>query len=104
MKTRLSILLLLFMVATVSFAQGLRESVCIVEAEYTDEEKDQIGDLSLWFSRKGFMSESRLLSAYKSGVTGSGVVVETDYGRYVLSIFVVGIVCVEKMIKVCDRE
>lgn len=85
MKTRLSILLLLFMVATVSFAQGLRESVCIVEAEYTDEEKDQIGDLSLWFSRKGFMSESRLLSAYKSGVTGSGVVVETDYGRYVLS-------------------
>ena len=31
------------------------------------------------------MSESRLLSAYKSGVTGSGVVVETDYGRYVLS-------------------
>lgn len=85
MKSRLSILLLLMLAAVASPAQVLRESVCVVEAEYTQEEKTQMGDLALWFSRKGFLSESRELSAYKSGTTGSGAVIESGSARYVLT-------------------
>lgn len=66
-------------------AYDLRESVCIVEAQYSAEEEAQLGDFALWLSRKGFMSESRTLSAYKNGSTGSGVVIASDKGRYILT-------------------
>lgn len=85
MKSRLSILLLLMLAAVASPAQVLRESVCTVEAEYTQEEKTQMGDLALWFYRKGFQSESRVLSAYKNGTTGSGAVIESGGTHYVLT-------------------
>ena len=85
MKNRLSILLLLILAAVAVSAQDLRESVCIVEAEYTPAEKSQMSDLALWFSRKGFTSASRELSAYKNGTSGSGAVIESGSSRYILT-------------------
>lgn len=71
--------------AGIAYAQDLRESVCIVCGEYTDDEKSTLRDFSILLSRKGFVIESRMLSAYKSGTFGSGAVVEADGKRYVLT-------------------
>ncbi|MBQ0035030.1 MAG: trypsin-like peptidase domain-containing protein [Bacteroidales bacterium] len=79
------LLLLMSLVAAVASAQDLRESVCVVEAEYSAEAKTKLSDYALWLSRKGFSSESRVLSAYKNGTAGSGVVIEADGERYVLT-------------------
>lgn len=71
--------------AVAAYANDLRESVCVVEPQYTEAEKSTLGDFALWFSRKGLGSESRMLSAYKGGSTSSGVVIDLDGEHYVLT-------------------
>ena len=67
-------------------AQGLRHSVCVVEPEYSDADKSLMGDYALYTARAGMRSASRALSAYKNeGTFGSGVVVEHDGRKYILT-------------------
>ena len=67
-------------------AQGLRHSVCVVEPEYSDADKSLMGDYALYTARAGMRSASRALTAYKNeGTFGSGVVVEHDGKKYILT-------------------
>ena len=67
-------------------AQGLRHSVCVVEPEYSDADKSFMGDYALYTARAGMRSASRALTAYKNeGTFGSGVVVEHDGKKYILT-------------------
>lgn len=85
MKKISFILFVLLMAVSVS-AQGLRHSVCIVEPEFTTEEKEFLSDYSLYLSRAGMTGASRMLGTYKNeGCFGSGVVVATSTGKYVLT-------------------
>lgn len=78
-------ILLLGIILTVP-AQGLRHSVCIVEPEYTSDEKNTIADYALYMARAGMKNAARTLTAYKSdGVFGSGVLVEQNGKKMVLT-------------------
>lgn len=75
----------LFILLPVS-AQGLRHSVCIVQPELAEADKSLMADYALYMARAGMRSASRALTAYKSdGTYGSGVVVEQDGKKYVLT-------------------
>lgn len=76
---------LLLVVASCS-AQGLRHSVCIVEPEFTDSEKELMSVYSLYLARAGMQEASRMLGAYKDeDIFGSGVVVSHDGKKYILT-------------------
>ena len=67
-------------------AQGLRHSVCIVEPEFSEADKTFMGDYAQFMARAGMRSAARTLTAYKSeGTFGSGVVVNHDGKKYVLT-------------------
>lgn len=67
-------------------AQGLRHSVCVVEPEYSEADKSFMGDYALSTARAGMRSASRALTVYKNkGTFGSGVVVEQEGKKYVLT-------------------
>ena len=86
MKKTLSIALLLFVLTLGMYAQGLRHSVCIVEPELTETDKALIGDYALYMARAGMKSAARTLTAYKSeGTYGSGVLIEQDGKKYILT-------------------
>lgn len=85
MKKRTLTLVALLLTALVASAQDLRESVCVVHSECTEEVKTKLADYALWLSRKGFYSEARALTAYKGGTKGSGVVILQDGNRYVVT-------------------
>ena len=85
MRKIINILFMLLMAVSLQ-AQGLRHSVCIVEPEYTEQEKAFMSDYSLYLSRAGLNSASRMLGTYKNeGCFGSGVVVTVSNGKYVLT-------------------
>lgn len=86
MKRTVGFVFLLLLIAVNLSAQGLRHSVCIVEPEFTEQEKAFMSDYSLYLSRAGMNSASRMLSSYKNeGCFGSGVVIATDKGKYILT-------------------
>lgn len=67
-------------------AQGLRHSVCVVEPEFSEADKTFMGDYAQFMARAGMRSAARTLTAYKSeGTFGSGVVVNHDGKKYVLT-------------------
>lgn len=67
-------------------AQGLRHSVCYIEPKFTDAEKTLMEDYALYMARAGFLSASQALTSYKSeGTFGSGVVIEQNGNKYVLT-------------------
>ena len=86
MKKAILILIVLLACSTSVAAQGLRHSVCIVEQELTQAEKSLYSDYSLYMARAGMQSASRALTAYRSeGSFGSGVLIEQDNKKYVLT-------------------
>ena len=86
MKRVFSLAALLLCVWMSAPAQGLRHSVCIVEPEFSESERAMMADYSLFMARAGMRSASQALSAYKSeGTFGSGVVVEHESKKYVLT-------------------
>ena len=86
MKKVLFILTVLLAWSTGVAAQGLRHSVCIIEQELTEADKSLYKDYSLYLARAGMHSASRALTAYRSeGCFGSGVLVEQDSKKYVLT-------------------
>lgn len=65
---------------------GLRRSVCVIKPEYTAEERELMEDYSLHMARAGMKEASRRLAAYKSDDTfGSGVLIEQDGEKYILT-------------------
>lgn len=67
-------------------AQGLRHSVCVVEPEFTTEDKALLSDYSLYMARAGFRSAARAITASKNdGTFGSGVLVERNGTKYVIT-------------------
>ncbi len=86
MKRVFSLAALLLCVWMSAPAQGLRHSVCIVEPEFSESDRTLMADYSLFMARAGMRSASQALSAYKSeGTFGSGVVVEHESKKYVLT-------------------
>lgn len=79
------ILLILWFAAPLA-AQGLRQSVCVVYPEYTEKEKNTMGDYALYLARAGYRSASRQLTTYRSNdMFGSGVVVEDQGHKFILT-------------------
>lgn len=78
-------IILIGMLANLS-AQGLRHSVCYIEPKFTDAEKTLMEDYALYMARAGFLSAAQALTSYKSeGTFGSGVVIEVDSNKYILT-------------------
>ncbi len=79
-------ILLILWFATPLAAQGLRQSVCVVYPEYTEKEKNTMGDYALYLARAGYRSASRQLTTYRSNdMFGSGVVVEDQGHKFILT-------------------
>ncbi|MCR5050767.1 MAG: serine protease [Paludibacteraceae bacterium] len=69
-----------------SHAQGLRYSVCVVEPEYSEAERELMADYALYMARAGMTHVARTLTVYKNeDCFGSGVVVEHGNKKYVLT-------------------
>lgn len=68
------------------YAQGLRHSVCVVYPEYTNAEKEQLADYSLYAARIGMRAMSRSIVAYKSDhLFGSGVLIDYNGKKLILT-------------------
>ena len=86
MKRLLFIAALWLCLAQAVHAQGLRYSVCIVEPEFSETDKNLMSDYSLFMARAGMQNASRALGAYKNeGVYGSGVVIAHENHKFVLT-------------------
>ena len=86
MKRYCFLIIALFYLASATFAQGLRHSVCVVKPELSDDDKTFMADYALYIARAGLASASRTITNYKTGESfGSGVVVEQNGKKYVLT-------------------
>ncbi len=86
MKRYCILTFVLLCLASITFAQGLRHSVCVVKPELSDADKMFMGDYALYIARAGMTGASRAITGYKSGESfGSGVVVEQNGKKYVLT-------------------
>jgi len=86
MKKYYLLTIALFCLASVTCAQGLRHSVCVVQPELSDADKTLMGDYALYIARAGLANASQAITNYKSGETfGSGVVIEQNGKKYVLT-------------------
>ena len=86
MKRILSIAIFALWLTAPLTAQGLRQSVCVVYPEYTEQEKNTMADYALYLARAGYRTASRQLTAYRSqDLFGSGVVVEDRGRKFVLT-------------------
>lgn len=86
MKRYYFLIIALFYLASATFAQGLRHSVCVVKPELSDDDKTFMADYALYIARAGLASASRTITNYKTGESfGSGVVIEQNGKKYVLT-------------------